>query len=243
MVLSAADFDHDCLRIFELGSLCSIADVKNNSERFPAYAEIVAWIESFIVRPNAELGRAGAVCPRVRESIDRNLIKFATVCTEAGTTEEAVLKCEAFIEAFYALFPNRNDRSHSSLLVLFPNLEPNEASKFIDGGHRRLRTTFVKNGLMLGEFHSQSTVPGAHNPAFKAMRAPVPMFAVRAISEHDHIFLMRPEFPAADRLECLNALLAFVGDKFDWKTKAAIEFAMVNLRLESASVHKVPAEH
>jgi hypothetical protein len=238
MRLATTDFDRDCLGIFEPGSLCSFADVKNTPEKFPAYAAIVAWIESVIVRPNAELGRAGPVCPRVRESIDRNLIKFSTVCTEECTTEEAVLKCEALTEAFYALFPNCNNRKISSLLVLFPNLERKEASRFIDGGHRRLRTTFVKNGLMLGEFHPQSTVPGAHNPAFRAMRAPFPLFAVRAISEHDHIFLMRPEFPIAERLECLKSLLAFVGDKLDSKTKAGIETAMANLQSESTSVQQ-----
>jgi len=170
--------------------------------------------------------------------MDRNLIKFATVCTKEVTSDEAVLKCEALIGAFYALFPNRDDRMLSSLLVSFPNIERNEASEFIDGGHRRLRTTFVKNGLMLGEFHPQSSVPATYNPAFRAMRAPMPLFAVRSISEHDHKFLMRPEFPLADRLECLEALLAFVGHKLDGKTKAGIEMAVSRLKSESASAKK-----
>ena len=168
--------------------------------------------------------------------MNRNLIKFATICTKEATTDEAVLKCEALIGAFYALFPNRDDWTLSSLLVSFPNIERNEASEFIDGGHRRLRTTFVKNGLMLGEFHPQSSVPGTYNPAFRAMRAPMPLFAVRAISEHDYKFLMRPEFPLADRLECLEALLAFVGDKLDSRTKAGIEMAVLKLKSEFASV-------
>ncbi len=236
MELATVDFNRDCLLILEPGSLCSLADVKNQPERFPAYAEIVAWIESVIVKPNPELGRAGPVCPRVRESIDRNLIKFATVHTGEATAEEAVLRCEGLIEAFYAMFPNCNDRKLASLVVSFPNIERNEASKFIDGGHRQLRTTFIKNGLMLGEFHPQSTVPGAYNPAFRAMRAPMPLFVVRAISEHDDIFLMRPEFPVAERLECLKALLAFAGDKLDNKTKADIDTAMANLQLEFVPV-------
>ena len=236
MRLQSADSKQDCLLIFEPGSVCSFADVKHYPERFPTYVEVVAWIESLIVRPSAELGRAGPVCPRVQDFMNRNLIKFATICTKEATTDEAVLKCEALIGAFHALFPNRDDWTLSSLLVSFPNIERNEASEFIDGGHRRLRTTFVKNGLMLGEFHPQSSVPGTYNPAFRAMRAPMPLFAVRAISEHDYKFLMRPEFPLADRLECLEALLAFVGDKLDSRTKPGIEMAVLKLKSESASV-------
>jgi hypothetical protein len=216
--------------MFEPGSVCSFADVKRYPERFPTYVEIVAWIESFIVRPNTELGREGPVCPRVRESMDRNLIKFATMRTKEAAANEAVLRCEALIGAFYALFPNCDDRNLSSLLISFPDVERNEASEFIDGGHRRLRTIFVKSGLMLGEFHPQSAVRGIYSPAFRSMRAPMPLFAVRAISAHDHKFLIRPEFPVAERLECLEALLTFVGDKLDRKTKAGIEMVVSGLK-------------
>ncbi len=230
---------NDYLLIFEPGSVCNIAEVKQRPERYPAYAEIVAWIESVIIQPNAELGREGPVCPRVRESIDRNLITFATMSTKDATISEAVLKCEALIGAFLTLFKNRNDRKLSSLLVWFPDIERNQASEFIDGGHQCLRVKFVKNGLMLGEFHPQSSVPGTYNSSFRPMRAPVPLFAVRMLSEHDHKFLMRPEFPLKDRLECLEALLAFAGNKLDMRTKASVETAVASLKSELASGKKV----
>ena len=91
---------------------------------------------------------------------------------------------------------------------------------------------------MLGEFHPQSAVRGIYNPAFRAMRAPMPLFAVRAISEHDQKFLIRPEFPLAERLECLEALLAFFGDELDRKTKAGIETVVSGLKAKSASKRK-----
>jgi hypothetical protein len=134
MRVQSTAYDQDCLLIFEPGSVCSFADVERYPESFPTYVEIVAWIESFIVRPNTELGREGPVCPRVRESVDRNLIKFATMRTKEATADEAALRCEALIGAFYALFPNCDDRTLSSLLISFPDVERNEASEFIDGG-------------------------------------------------------------------------------------------------------------
>jgi len=157
-------------------------------------------------------------------------LKFATIRTQEATAEEAVRKCEAVIGAFYALFPQCDDFTLSSLMILFPDIERNRASEFIDAGHRRLRAAFVKIGLMLGEFHPQNTVPGTYNPAFRAMRAPMPLFAVRTVSEHDYKFLLRRDFPSAERLDCLEALLAFVGNKLDRKTKAAIEMIVSDLR-------------
>jgi hypothetical protein len=218
--------------IFQPGSVCTYAEVQRDPGRFPHYAEIIAWIELFIRKPNPELGRAGPVCPRVQASLEQNLMKFATIRTKNATAEEAVCKCEVVVDGFYALFPNRDEWPLSSLLILFPDIERDQGSEFIDGGHRRLRKTFVKNGLMLGEFHPHSTVPGAYNPVFRSMRAPMPLFVVRAITEHDHIFLVRPDYPAAERWECLDALLDFVGDKLDSKTKAEVEAVVLKLRKE-----------
>jgi hypothetical protein len=223
------------LEIFQPGSVCTYAEVQRDPKIFQHYAEVVAWIELFIMKPNPELGRAGPVCPRVHLTLEQNLLKFATISTRDATAEEAVCKCEAVVDAFYALFPNRDELPSSSLVILFPDIKRHQASDFIDGGHRRLRKTFVKNGLMLGEFHPQSTVAGTYNPAFRAMRAPMPLFAVRAISEHDHKFLVRPEFPAAERLECLNALLHFVGDKLESKTKAQVEAIVLELSQQCKS--------
>jgi len=223
------DASEQPLKIFQAGSVCTYAEVQRNPKRFPHYAEVVAWIELFIMKPSPELGRAGPVCPRVHLAREQNLMKFATIRTKDATAEEAACKCEAVVDAFYGLFPNRDEWPLSCLLILFPDIKRDQASDFIDGGHRRLRKTFIKNGLMLGEFHPQSTVPGTYNPAFRSMRAPMPLFAVRAISEHDHKFLVRPDFPAAEQLECLNALLDFVGDKLESKTKAEVEAAVLEL--------------
>jgi hypothetical protein len=217
------------LEIFQPGSVCTYNEVQREPGRFPHYAEVIAWIKSFIMKPNPELGREGPVCPRVHMALEQNLMKFATIRTKAATAEEAIFGCEAVVEGFYALFPNRDEWPLSCLLILFPDIKRDQASDFIDGGHRRLRKTFIKNGLMLGEFHPHSTVPGTYNPAFRSMRAPMPLFAVRAISANDHKFLVRPDFPAAERLECLTALLDFVGDKLESKTKAEVEAVELEL--------------
>jgi hypothetical protein len=242
-VMTKDVFEHYPLEMFQPGSVCTYAEVQGHPKRFPHYAEVIAWIELFVMKPNPELGRAGPVCPRVHMALEQNLMKFATIRTKDASIEEAVCKCEPVVDAFHTLFPNREELPLATLLILFPDIKREQASDFIDGGHRRLRKTFIKNGLMLGEFHSHSTVPGTYNPAFRPMCAPMPFFAVRAISEHDHKFLVRPDFPAPERLECLNALLDFVGNKLESKTKAEVEAVLLELRkrCEGLSNHAVDA--
>ncbi len=225
-----SDTEQYCLEVFQPGSVLTYSEVRRAVGRFPLYDEVISWLELFIMKPNPELGRAGAVCSRVHASLEQNLMKFATIRTKNATAEEAVYKCRAVVDAFYALFPNRDEWPQASLMILFPDIERDQGSDFIDGGHRHLRKTFIKNGLMLGEFHPHSTVPGVSNPDFRSMRAPMPLFVVRAISEHDHKFLLRPDFPATEQLECLDALLDFVGDKLESKTKAEVEAAVLELR-------------
>jgi hypothetical protein len=57
---------------------------------------------------------------------------------------------------------------------------------------------------MLGEFHPNSGVGSVHNPALPVMRSPDPMFAVRALSPHDLLFLDTEQTPPARRLDYLR---------------------------------------
>jgi hypothetical protein len=82
---------------------------------------------------------------------------------------------------------------------------------------------FVSRGLMLGEFHPKSDVGSVHNPDFPVMRSPSPMFAVRALSVHDLLFLDRDEFAAADRIRYLEHYLHYLSDLLSSKARADVD--------------------
>jgi hypothetical protein len=42
---------------------------------------------------------------------------------------------------------------------------------------------------MIGEFHMRTESPGLHNPNFRPLRSPVPMFVLRSMVEADIAFL------------------------------------------------------
>jgi hypothetical protein len=179
--------------------------------RYPAYEQVLAWVQEFVLQAHPHLGRPGAVCPRLAPAIRRNLVRLAAIRTVSTSVDEAYDIGLSLGALYRDLFPTPGEYQSGALLAVFPDLPSDAAGAFIDGGHARLRMHFVAGGLMIGEFHPQSPVASVHNPQLLVMRCPVPMFAVRALSRHDLLFLDRPTTPPDDRARYLHHLVQHVG--------------------------------
>ncbi|WP_280404553.1 DUF6875 domain-containing protein [Nocardia brasiliensis] len=173
-------------------SLTDIASANEHFDRFPHYEAALEWITDFVLAPDPRLQRPGAVCPRLASTIDRNQVWLVTVATTIGRVEESVQTALMLADLFDELVTADDDFRRGALLAVFPDLAPSSAAEFIDDGHARVRPDFVRRGLMLGEFHPASSVGSVHNPTFPVMASPVPMFAVRALTPHDILFLDQP---------------------------------------------------
>ncbi|WP_327118970.1 hypothetical protein OHB12_12045 [Nocardia sp. NBC_01730] len=192
------------------GSLTDIANAYKLFERFPQYQSVLGWVGDFVLTPDSRLRRPGAVCPRLAVAIDQNLVRLVAVRTTRPTVDEALDTVPALADLYVELFDEAESFRRGALLAVYTDIDPDGAAEFIDGGHARLRPDFVRRGLMLGEFHQSSSVGSVHNPAFPVMQSPVPMFAVRALSAHDILFLDRP---GEQREELLGYYLEHVGDR------------------------------
>jgi hypothetical protein len=198
---------------FEPGSLTDIAGAPALFDRHPGYELVLRWMDEFITRPDPRLNRTGPVCPRVAPARRQNLIHLVTVRTSGRSAETAVAVGPHLADLFEQLLPAGPARRAGSLLALFPDVAAADGPEFIDRGHRLLRMGFVERGLMIGEFHPDSEVASVHNPGFRVMRSPVPMFAVRALSIHDLMFLDIPGRPIDEREAYLVHYLAHLGDE------------------------------
>ena len=189
---------------FEPGSLTNVAGAPHLYGRYPMYRPALEWLETFVAQPHPQLPRGGHVCPRLAPAVARNQVWLVAMHAERACAEEAHDKGRHLADLFGALFPASVEARAGALLGIFSHLAPDDGATFIDGGHRLLRMSFVERGLMIGEFHPASTVASVHNPELLVMRSPVPMFAVRALSPHDVLFLdsdaatpgERPRIPA-----------------------------------------------
>lgn len=196
-----------------MGSLTDLASAHLLFDRYPEYRVGIQWIESFVMQADPRLNRPGHVCPRLLPAVRQNLVQLLTIRTAGDGPDTAWIKVLQLIKLFGELFDEPRRRRAASLIAFFPDLPPADAREFIDGGHRALRMDFVRKGLMLGEFHATSTVGSVRNPDFPVMRCPVPMFAVRALSVHDVLFLDHPDRKPAERAQCLKYYLTHLDDQ------------------------------
>lgn len=108
------------------------------------------------------------------------------------------------------------DAGLRTIVILFPWVTEAAAPITVDALQVRLKSQFVREGLMIGQFHAASVEPGLHNPAFRPLRAPVPSLAIRVMVESDLPFLL-------SRPEHLAAYLARFGESGLRRTRAAIQ--------------------
>ncbi|RKH62569.1 DUF6875 domain-containing protein [Corallococcus llansteffanensis] len=176
--------------LFDLSDLTGPDDAAPGTDLHVA-RQAVHWARTYLSAPHPELGRPGLVCPFVPRSLDTSLF-FPTVRRGADLTpadiEAAVLR---YREWFLTLEPREGrDAQYKSILILFPDLRPEDYGRLIDAPQDRLKPTFVAEGLMVGQFHGlPPTNPGLWNPDFRPLKSPVPMLVIRHMVPSDLPFL------------------------------------------------------
>ena len=151
---------------------------------------VLKWIEAYVCKSHPDLGRAGPICPFVKPSLDKGklLVSFS-YDIDGGDIGKIEHRTYEHMNEFLKLpLSSEQDRLNTALITVFPNIRQ-ETSKVIDSVHTRVKTEFVRNGLMLGQFHQTCSEPAARNRDFEISRSPFPIFAIRYMALHDILFL------------------------------------------------------
>lgn len=199
---------------------------------------ILDWVEGFLARPHPDLGREGKVCPFVPESLARNTIQFFVVrLADKDPNDTSVI--EKHVQHFrdYFLQQEKSEGKANifrSLLMIFPDITDDEAPVLIDSVQKKLKPSFVREGLMLGEFHAHNQGPGLRNPNFRPLRSPIPLLAIRHMVESDIDFLSRSIDPPSQRIQFLSAYLQFLGESLTPVNKARAQEALAVAERELA---------
>lgn len=172
------------------------------------YEAGLGWMQRFIMRPHPELGRKGAVCPFAKPAHEDEALWFCAF-DAAGMAFDAYIAALMRLPYFFdRVATTRSKPSELLSLAVFPiGLQSDAYYKFIDCAHAILKPFYMECGLMLGEFHPSSTVRGAHSPAFRPMRADVPLFVIRAMALHDALFIDSESTPVGMRVHELECYL------------------------------------
>ncbi|MFC9892197.1 DUF6875 domain-containing protein [Nocardia sp. NPDC127579] len=157
---------------------------------------IRGWARTYLTGHTAELGREGPVCPYVGPSIRRDLMWIGQI-PGAHPRPAAVRRVLADALALFPELPPAEGGAAAlrTLITALPDL--NEYT-LIDELHAELKTSFVEQGLMLGQFYPGCDQPGLWNKEFHPLDAPIPMLVVRTMMATDFPFLLaRPEWMTA----------------------------------------------
>jgi hypothetical protein len=201
-------------------------------------AQVASWCENNVAQPSGLDGRAGIVFPFVPESLVRGSLKVSVIPLK-NRGEAAKPEIERVAAAFRDTFLAREKQQgridiFGVWVMILPDVTAEEAPAVIDTTQRKLKPTFVKEGLMLGEFHPLGLTPGVRNPSFRPLRSPVPLLIVRHMVEADINFLTRPVDSASVRMQSLQAYLQFLGPSLSIASKTK---AIEALQLAEADVN------
>ncbi|MFB9677878.1 DUF6875 domain-containing protein [Streptosporangium vulgare] len=152
--------------------------------------EIVTWAREYLCRPHEELGRKGPVCPYAQTALERGTFYLAVRPGRPGGPEAAEILA-GYRDWFPRLPVTRGvSAQYRTILVLFPDLPESEAAAVIDHAQEALKSRYVSEGLMIGEFYpGPPPKAGLWNPSFLPLGSPVPLLAIRHMVATDFPFL------------------------------------------------------
>ncbi|MGW0391583.1 DUF6875 domain-containing protein [Streptomyces sp. NPDC003042] len=174
-----------------------LCEASGDAGRDDAWQVVEQWVRSYLCRPHPELGRGGAVCPFTVRAVRRRTlygVVWPHLVDEVGDMTAIMGRYALWFDRF-----GEDADAERALLVAFPALPPSRHVPLIEGTQRALKTSLAWRGLMIGEFHDgPPPTPGVRNPAFRPLRSPVPLLALRRMVRPDHLFLAQaPEHRAA----------------------------------------------
>ena len=214
--------------------LLTPAEVDTLTDPSSAFKATLAWSRAFLACPHAQLGREGAVCPFVPQSLKTN--RFWMTLVESDPRDETAM--EEIVEYFRSVFPTLEPTTGKesitkTIVIIFPRITADMAPTLIDGIQAKLKPKFVEDGLMLGQFHERNDEPGLHNPEFRPLRSPIPLLAIRHMVAQDVLFLTRSTDSGEKRLKFLSGYLRGL-ERYQWPAgrKADVSKALRDIAAE-----------
>lgn len=178
----------------------------------PHYLLTLWWTENFLARPNKNLGRSGPTCPFVRPSLDKHSFWLTAVEGASPSLQELEGIVLGYRDWFLELEPRTGDDvQYKAILILLPDLAPEDYAPIIDATQKKLKPDFLRQQLMIGQFHALSEEAGVRNPSFRPLKCPVPLLAIRGIAAGDVVFMKGPD-GTYDKEYLKNYLKAFAHD-------------------------------
>lgn len=148
-------------------------------------AVLRGWINDYLIRPHADLGRVGPVCPFVKHAIAERTLWTGFV---SGGIDLTVQAMSAVVDDALDMYTEIAEPDEPyAMLTVFSQLRSYQR---IEAVHAARKSSFVAKGLMLGQFYPGCRQSGLWNKDFHPLDAPLPMLVVRRMLTSDYPFLV-----------------------------------------------------
>jgi hypothetical protein len=178
----------------------------------PGARILAGWVQSYLMRGHAALGRSGHVCPFTARSVRLSLLRIG-ISPLRGADRAGILQTmQQALRALDAMPADRADRIFRTVIVGFPNCADHSGTAALRDVQNALRHYSILRGKMIGLFEPNSEAEGLINRDFRPLRAPIPALAIRMLVEQDAPFakrnpLLLPLYLAKFRLAAVRRLL------------------------------------
>ena len=184
-------------------NLFLLQDLKNSSRTgkladndISALRTVADWIETFVARPNKDLGRAGPVCPFVPRALERKLLWLAP----EQIADRSVLDVVELMNGYRRLLLRSqpiagDDANYKAIVIVFTDVLADRAKKYFDDEQMQYlkSPSYVDDGVVMGEFHERNEGAAIRNPSFQLFKAPVPFLLMRHAVISDWMFFLDNE--------------------------------------------------
>ena len=146
-----------------------------------ALRAVADWIETFVVKPHKDLGRAGPVCPFVPAALERKTFWLAPEQIADRGAPDVVELIDGYKSLFLDTQPiDGDDAIYKVIVVVFTDLPADRAQGVFDDVLQQLAVpSYVEDGIVFGPFYEGNEGTAIYNSSFRPFQSPAPFLFVR----------------------------------------------------------------
>ena len=139
------------------------------------------WINTFVVKPNKDLGRAGPVCPFVPRSLEYRTLWLAPERIADRDVSDVVQLLNEYRRLLLDRgAPEGDGAGLEVIVVVFTDLSADRAQELFGDALQQLAVpAYVEDGVIFGPFYQGNEGTAIYNPSFRPFQSPVPFVFVR----------------------------------------------------------------
>lgn len=139
------------------------------------------WIRTFVLKPRAEIGRPGPVCPYLPVSVERHELWLAAEHVGDGDVSDVVEVVNGYKRRLLDAGTDPGDDANLRVIVVvFTDLPAERASSVFDGVMRQIAVpSYVEAGIIFGPYYDGNEATAVYNDGFRPFESPVPFLFVR----------------------------------------------------------------